>query len=163
MPRLLLLRHAKSSWDEDGLADFDRPLNERGRAAATAIGRYLAAQKVVPDRLMVSPARRTRETIERVLAEVSGWPKPQYDDRIYEASSGDLSRIISETPAGTESLMLVGHNPGLGFIAAQLGGARAAVELGKFPTGSLAIIELSEPWAEAHSGTLAAFVKPRDL
>lgn len=163
MPRLLLMRHAKSSWAESGVADHDRPLNARGIAAAAAMGRHLAALEIVPDRLLVSTARRTRATIAGVLAEVSGWPQPAFDERLYAASSAQLFGIVRQTPADVGTLMLVAHNPGMQMLATEIGGAEAWSRVGKYPTGSLAVLELDGDWAEARSGRLTDFVAPRDL
>lgn len=163
MPRLLLMRHAKSSWADSGMADHDRPLNERGIAAATAMGQHLAERGIVPDRLLVSTARRTRDTIAGVLGEVAGWPEPLFDERLYAASATRLMAIVRETAADVDTLMLVAHNPGMQMLASEWGGPDAWDRVGKFPTGALAMIDLDGDWPNARSGRLSAFVKPRDL
>ncbi|HKR02167.1 MAG TPA: histidine phosphatase family protein, partial [Pyrinomonadaceae bacterium] len=86
MKKLLLLRHAKSSWDDASLPDFERPLNERGRRAAPLMGEFMRRQKIRPDLVICSPARRTRETIARVLEAAGMTTEVRYDERIYEAS-----------------------------------------------------------------------------
>src|ERR1700753_1071269 len=85
MRRLLLLRHAKSSWSEPGASDHQRPLNRRGQEAAPRIGAYLKRHKLVPDRVLCSTARRTRETWDLVAAEMRATPETAYVERIYDA------------------------------------------------------------------------------
>lgn len=163
MPRLLLMRHAKSSWADSALKDHERPLNDRGVAAATAMGKYFAREGMVPDRLLVSTARRTRETIAGVLAQTTGWPTPTFDERLYAASASRLAGLVRATEANIRTLMLVAHNPGMQMLACDLGGRDAWRVVGKFPTGALATIEWDGSWAEAERGALTHFVAPRDL
>lgn len=163
MPRLLLMRHAKSSWADSGMADHDRPLNERGIAAAAAMGRYFVGQGIVPDRILVSTARRTRETIAGVMAEPQNWPEPVFDERIFAASSARLTGIIRDTPDEVGTLLIVGHNPGMQMLATEWGGAEAWSRVGKFPTAALAIIDVDGPWADARGGRLLDFVRPKNL
>jgi phosphohistidine phosphatase len=170
MRSLTLLRHAKSSWDDESLDDFHRPLNERGERAARAMGKHLAAKGAKFDLILASPARRVVETLE-CLAE-GGWdPKPvRYDQAIYHGSTGGLLEIVRSTADDVRRLMLVGHNPALGMLALQLAeedeeGLRAAVSA-KYPTGALAEMALDiESWDDAapQCGRLVAFTPPRSL
>jgi phosphohistidine phosphatase len=168
MKILTLLRHAKSGWDDPVKRDFDRPLNPRGRRAARTVGREMRNLGLAFDRVLASPARRVVETIEEV-AQAFGPLAPDYDERIYLATSTALVELVRETPDDVERLLLVGHNPGLEDLALLLAGPdgplRAEVAV-KYPTGTLAEIELPVAhWAElaGGTGTVSRFVRPRDL
>ncbi len=113
MKTLYLLRHAKSSWNDSSLRDFDRPLNDRGRADAPVIGKHLASEDLGDPLLICSPALRTRETAQLVLLNANLHVDPRFDERIYEASLRDLLQVVSETDDARETLILIGHNPGL--------------------------------------------------
>src|SRR5215813_5144209 len=117
MKTLFVLRHAKSSWDNPNLADFDRPLNERGLAAAPFMGRVLRTKGYRPELILSSPAERARTTAALFKAG-AGLDSPlEYDDRIYEASPQKLLKVVSKVADDKNSLMVVGHNPGMeGFI-----------------------------------------------
>ncbi|MFG1398542.1 SixA phosphatase family protein [Roseixanthobacter pseudopolyaromaticivorans] len=169
MRRLILLRHAKSDWPA-GIVDPERPLAQRGRAAAPMIGSYMAAQDLVPDRVLVSPARRTRETWELVAPALPSTVAVQSEPRLYEAGVTRILTVLREQPREVQSLMLVGHNPGLEDIADVLtdqGPAATRSQMAeKFPTGALAIIDLPiDDWAEVtpQTGRLDRFVTPRSL
>jgi phosphohistidine phosphatase len=168
MRRLLLLRHAKSDWPED-MADADRPLNERGRAAAPQIGAFLAKQELVPQLALVSRARRTHETWN-LVAEALGPVEAKFDERLYAAASDTILNVIRETPADIETLLVIGHNPGLERLAASFaksGDADAIRRMSKkFPTAGLAVIELPlNDWKDAAppAGRLEMFVTPKGL
>ncbi len=169
MRRLMLLRHAKSDWSQGG-RDHDRDLSERGRIAAPRIGSYLAEHALVPDCVIVSTARRTRETWKLVAAALPAKPRPVFDERIYEATPDNILTAIRETPASCRCLLVVGHNPGLQALALRLikGGNKddLARLMDKFPTGGLAIIDIQQDdWFSLHagSGRLESFVTPRGL
>ncbi len=161
MKKLLLLRHAKSSWDDDGLADFDRPLNGRGRKAAPLMGNLMRERGLRPDLIISSPAKRARETIALVL-EASGFETElRYDERIYEATAGRLVEVIEGVADDKQEVMLVGHNPGFENLIAHLTG-----ESRRVPTAALVGILLgAEKWNEAGSrgGRLDWLVKPKEL
>lgn len=169
MKNLTLLRHAKSGWDDPVSRDFDRPLNPRGRRAARTVGLEMKAQGLAFDRVLASPARRVVETLEEVEA-AYGPLRPDYDQRLYLASTATLLEIVRGTPDRVERLLLVGHNPGLEEIALRLSrrdeaGLRSEVEV-KYPTGTVAEIELPvEHWTDVaeRSGRLVRFIRPRDL
>jgi phosphohistidine phosphatase len=170
MRSLTLLRHAKSSWDDESLDDFHRPLNDRGRGAARAMGKHLASAGAKFDLILASPAQRVVETLEGLAA--GGWePGPvEFLPAIYHASTRDILEMIRSAPDQVQRLMLVGHNPALGMLALQLSeedeeGLRAAVSA-KYPTGALADIALDiESWNEAgpQCGRLTGFTPPRSL
>jgi phosphohistidine phosphatase len=162
MKRLLLLRHAKSSWKEAGLADFDRPLNGRGKRAAESMGRLLKKEKLQPDLVLSSPANRARETIRIVLESARMPVEVRYDQHLYLAGIDTLAEIVSEIEPDRESVMLVGHNPGMEEFLSLLIGATQLM-----PTGTLANIKLNvTEWNEVSKttrGHLEWLVKPRTL
>lgn len=170
MKHLLLLRHAKSSRDDALLADFERPLAARGRAAAPRIGRELARRRWLPDAALVSPALRTRQTWDLVAAELPARPAAAFPPTLYEAAGETLLAAIRQTPAEVEDLILVGHNPGMEDLADALAGSgSAAAALArmreKFPTGALARFAFDGTWAglDAGSARLSHFIAPKDL
>lgn len=169
MRRLILLRHAKSDWP-DGIVDPERPLAPRGRTAAPRIGAYIAQEQLVADRVLVSPARRTRETWDLVAAQLPPIKVVASEPRVYDASAARLLSVVREQPKDAHSLMLVGHNPGLSDLATLLVSTGAASHLSKmaekFPTGALAVIDLPvDEWCEVAPGTarLDRFITPREL
>lgn len=167
METLYLLRHAKSSWDDPALGDFDRPLAKRGRRDAPLIGGFMAERGWRPDLALVSPAVRARDTWQLVSA---GLPKPvetRFEHSIYMAAPDDLLALLRALPEPPRSVILVGHNPGLEQCAAALAGPQSdaqalATMREKFPTAALARFDIPaglEPGAAA----LTDFVRPRDL
>lgn len=170
MKTLYLLRHAKSSWKTEASEDFDRPLSKRGRAAAKAMGAYLARHDIAPAQVLCSSAKRTRETMERVLKAVGAAMPVRFEKGIYMAEETKLLRRLKRLNDSLGSAMLVGHNPGLERLALLLSGeggdALRSQLQEKFPSGSLAVIETAvERWAdlEPGCGRITAFVRARDL
>jgi len=159
MKTLYLLRHAKSSWKDDSLRDFDRPLKGRGRDAAEQMGQVLAEEKVKSPLVISSPAVRARETIEIVLRSSGLGVKPSFDERIYEADVRTLLEVVSSIPGKAQTAILVGHNPGFENLMAYLTGDDRHM-----PTCALARIALKS-WSEASegSGKLESFVTPKDI
>jgi phosphohistidine phosphatase len=167
MKSLTLLRHAKSDWDDPALSDFDRPLNGRGRNAARAMGREMRALGLAWDRIVASPAARVTETIDGLI-ESYGPLAPVYDEAVYLASLETLLDIVRATDGADETLLLVGHNPGMERLALLLsrGGALHDEIALKYPTGSLAEIAFAvDHWRDVaeSGGTLTRFLRPRDL
>jgi phosphohistidine phosphatase len=167
MKTLTLLRHAKSGWDDPSLSDFARPLTARGRSAARAMGRELRALGLGWDRIVASPAARVTETIEG-LRESYGQLAAAYDENVYLASLETLLDLVRATDDRCETLLIVGHNPGMERLALLLsrGGALHDEIALKYPTGALTEIALPiEHWRDAaeSSGTVARFLRPRDL
>ena len=161
MRTLYLLRHAKSSWKDASLPDFERPLKKKGRAAAEQMGLFLASKKVDISALIVSPAVRTRQTTDIVLRHASLAVEPQFDQRIYEASLATLVQIVSEIDVANQGAMLVGHNPGMEELLAFL-----TREARHMPTCALARIGFDgASWKEVGRGMgkLEWFVTPKDL
>ncbi|HEY7102305.1 MAG TPA: histidine phosphatase family protein [Mycobacteriales bacterium] len=161
--RLVLIRHAKAA---EGNVDRERPLATRGMREAPEIGRWLAERQLVPDRIVVSPARRARQTWERAATAFDGGPDPVQDERIYDNSREALLAVVRDTPDSVRTLALVGHNPGMQEFAISFDdgtGDEAAREdvTGKYPTGGLAVFTVDGPWSGVTAGTLTAFAAPR--
>ena len=167
MKTLYLLRHAKSSWDDPGLADHDRPLAPRGRKAAKLIAKHLRSSEIAPALVLCSPARRTRETLEAIAPALGDDGAVEFEHDIYGASAGELLDRLREIPDTIESAMLIGHNPSIQTLALTLAGGGGDLEtLGlKDPTGALATLTFEGSWADLDPGAaeLAGFVRPRDL
>lgn len=168
MRRVYLLRHAKSSWTDLSLADRDRPLARRGRRAAKAVARHLEAERIRPDLVLCSSARRTRETLERIEGAFGDRVEARLDEAIYGASESKLLERLTALPQEVGSVMLIGHNPGLEELALALAsdGAGLARLREKYPTAALATIDLpAERWStvERGSGELVGYVRPVDL
>jgi phosphohistidine phosphatase len=164
---IYLLRHAKSSWKDAALADSDRPLADRGRRAATAMCGHLCDHCVEPQLVLCSTARRALETLARIEPAL-GRSEVRLERELYGASAGALLARLKRLPAELDSVLVIGHNPGLQELALQL--ARPTPTVGgltsKFPTGALATLELaSDNWQELGPGTavLVGLTRPRDL
>jgi phosphohistidine phosphatase len=114
MQKLLLMRHAKSDWPDDGRPDFERPLNKRGRRTAPAVGKWLKREKLRPDVFVCSPAARARETA-LLVAEALKFPDSEivFESRIYDAVPGTLVAVLERVRGSAGVVLLVGHNPGL--------------------------------------------------
>ena len=174
MKTLTLLRHAKSGYDDPLLRDFDRPLSDRGRRAALAIGGWLrVAQRDgrMPDfdHVFASPAVRCKQTIEGVEAGMNWRLAPIYEKRIYLSSSATLVELVAGFADHYENALLIGHNPGLEDLLLELvppgGTLRDEAEM-KYPTATIARLDLDiERWAQVDGGgaVLAQFVRPREL
>lgn len=169
MPTLLLLRHAKSSWEDDALDDFDRPLNPRGRRAAPAMGGVLLERGWVPDRVLCSPAARTRETWALVEEALGTEVPAEYPDVLYLAEPDEMVEEIRNGGREAERLLVVGHNPGMERLALALAGA-GAPEIrermaAKYPTAALAVLGFEGGWdsVAAWRGRLVDFIRPKDL
>ena len=170
MTLLTTLRHAKSSWDEPGLDDFDRPLNDRGRKAARRVGRELKRRRIRFDHVIASPAVRVRETIGELSKGYGKLPDVSFDSQIYDASADALLHVLRRIPETAHAPLLVGHNPGMQQLVLALvredgNGLRGRVAE-KYPTAALAMIELAVPrWdeVETQSGTIVELILPREL
>lgn len=161
MKTLFLLRHAKSSWKDETLADFERPLNRRGQRAAETMGNYFKSHGIVPELILCSPAVRARETLELVSKAAKWSAEVRYDQRIYEASGMRLAEVVTQIENDRNVAMLVGHNPGMEELLFLLTSERVEV-----PTGTFAKIAVkSTKWVHAadKQATLESLVKPREL
>lgn len=158
---LILMRHAKSSWDSPALRDHDRPLNGRGRASASALGDWMRTKGLHPDEVRSSSSARTVETCERLGLAVA----PHYTDALYHAGPGAILGQLRQATGHT--VLMLGHNPGIADFAQRL--LRAPPDHPRFadyPTCAtlVAIFDLTD-WADVawHSGTATDFVIPRGL
>ncbi|CAL9379942.1 SixA phosphatase family protein [Streptomyces thermolilacinus] len=153
--RIVLLRHAKADWSQD--ADHERPLADRGRQEAPLAGRRLASAGITPDLTLCSTAVRTRETWKLVVHELPQRPRTVYDERVYEASLGDLIALLNETPEDVDDLLVVGHNPGIHALADALAGEAEGDILPRmnrsgFPTSAFAVLTFSGEWKTVEHG-----------
>jgi phosphohistidine phosphatase len=158
---LLLMRHAKSNWDDASLRDFDRPLAERGRRDAPRMARALVALDSAPDFIVSSPAARARETIEAVRSEGQLIAPLEFDENIYDASTAALMRIVRRLPDEHRRVLMVGHNPGFEDLLTRLTGER-----GRMPTAAIACIEFQvDRWddIEDGQGKLVWLLTPKQL
>lgn len=169
--QLLLLRHAKSSWDDPAQEDADRQLNERGRHDAAAMGRYMLGGGHVPALALCSPARRARETWALVAAALKQEPVTRFVGDIYDFGDGDVLLEVLQREGGTASpLLVIGHNPSLEGLAIRLcdrdsGILRTRMEK-KYPTATLTVFDVKiSDWSQLSygMGRLTAFVRPKDL
>ncbi len=158
---LFLVRHAKSSWLNPQLSDFERPLNDRGMTNAPFMGEFMRKQKLVPTLIVSSPATRARQTAELFKEGGHFDAEIHFDPRIYEASTMTLGEVISEFPDRFEKVLLVGHNPGMeGFV-------RFVSERDEpIPTAAVAVVDLDlKHWNDIHAGccTLRQIYRPKEL
>jgi len=167
---ILLLRHAKSSWEEPRRDDHARPLAPRGRDAADRMASYLQRRGVEPALILCSTAARTRETLALILAGLRRTGRVEFEQGLYLAEGEEMLRRLQEVEDSVTSVMLVGHNPGLQELALMLcgGGEAAALKAmrAKYPTGALAEIAVpAAHWRDLRPGMgrLARFTVPREL
>ena len=170
--QLLLLRHAKSLWDDPRLSDHARPLNSRGRAAAQAMRQVMRAMGLAPDLVLVSSARRTLQTLE-ALGPWDELPLIEPMDALYLASAGAMLDVLHDVSETVRSVLLIGHNPGMHELAVLLADPRAVgVDAGAvvrlaegYPTGALAEFSIMGPWATLGRGgaRLQHFLAPADV
>ena len=170
MKRLAVLRHAKSSWKERELDDFERPLNGRGQRAARRMGREMSERAMHFDFVLASPAVRVRETIDGVSQEHELGALIRFEPRIYMARVAELLELVGTIPDDAENALLVGHNTSAERLVIKLAkdderGLRKRVEE-KFPTAALAVIDLPiERWdaLQPECGRLVELIYPADL
>jgi phosphohistidine phosphatase len=159
MPRLILMRHAKSDWAPGG-SDHDRPLNARGIRSARALGDWLRGRGIIPDSALVSTARRTRETWGLLGFDTAA----RFVGALYDAESGDLMEALRSAQGDT--VLLLGHNPAICAAAHDLVATRPAhARFDDYPTGATLIADFDAPWNAIEPGTGRArdFVVPREL
>ena len=168
MPRLLLLRHAKSSWDDASADDFDRPLNARGRIAAPVMGSHIGAHGLTPDKILCSSARRARETLAALLPHLDEDVDIRLTRDLYFAGEDRTIDQIRAHGGSAATLLVIGHNPGLQETAlALLGDGPAPIVESlteKFPTAGLVVIDFPAiKWVdiEPKTGTAVALLRPR--
>jgi phosphohistidine phosphatase len=162
MKTVLILRHAKSSWSNPGLADFDRPLNKRGKRDAPRMGAWLDAQELIPDLILSSPARRARKTAQAVSEYSSYDGEIETVPDFYPGDPYTFIDTLMSIPDEYQSVMIVAHNPGLEELLYALSGESA-----RMPTSSLAQVELPlDLWRDLDDeidGKLVNFWRVKEL
>ena len=162
---LILTRHAKSDWGSPALPDYDRPLNDRGRRAAPALGQWLAAKGYRPEEVILSGARRTVETFDGMAPAFDPAPPVRVERRLYDALPERMMDVLHEAQAPV--VMLIGHNPGIGEFANRLAIAPPAnPRFEDYPTGATTVFRfVRELWADIGwgEGEVVDFVTPRQL
>jgi phosphohistidine phosphatase len=167
--QLLLLRHAKSSWDDPGLADHDRPLAPRGHKALKKIAQHVSSSGMAPELVLCSSARRAVQTLDGISAALPAQVPVSVEDRLYAADPEDLLARLRAVDDDVHGVLMIGHNPGMEDLAVHLvgDGDRALREelASGFPTAALATLTLPGSWRELGAGTarLEGFVVPRRL
>jgi phosphohistidine phosphatase len=168
--QLFVLRHVKSSWDEAGLDDHERPLAPRGRRAVKALAEHMRSEGIVPELILCSSAVRTTET----LAGIGLQSDALIEDELYAASPGKVLERLNRLPDELASAMVIGHNPAMQVLVLRLAASGAAADLDgsglleiqrKFPTGAFASLEFEGPWSELAPGRarLTAYIRPKQL
>ena len=167
MKILGLLRHAKSDWGQSDKRDFDRGLNTRGRKGAQVVGDHIREHGIKWDKLVASPAERVKLALSEGIPDL----EPQWDERLYLAGTDTIMEVIREAGGDADTLLVSGHNPGLGDMLFELVAPKNENALYdeakvKFPTAAFAVFELDiEDWADLRDGCgkLVHFARPRDL
>ncbi len=171
---LFILRHAKSSWDDEILDDFDRTLNKRGKKSAQLMGRYFVSKAVQPDIVYCSKAKRCKATLKHLLSEGFSPQENLYLNELYLATCEELLGIIQNTPGTVNSLMIIGHNPGLETLALKLCKDKTTPDYlsikEKYPTAGFVHIKFDLDtgplgWSDLapNSGTLYCYRTPKQL
>ncbi|MEZ6095742.1 MAG: histidine phosphatase family protein [Pirellulaceae bacterium] len=137
MKQILLMRHAKSSWENEGLSDHDRPLNDRGARAALAMGQFLLSKNLVPQQVLSSDSVRTRQTIEHMQESWNEDVAVEFRTELYLASAKTYRDVIKHAKPGVETLMILGHNPGMESLVSRLSNVEQ-----HFPTAAIAVIKV---------------------
>lgn len=169
MKKVILLRHAKSSWDNPDLDDHDRPLNKRGKAASPVIGEWLIRKQHVPDAVLCSTATRSRDTLSGLKLPKSASRHVEFIPKLYHASPETMLEILRQCGNDVDTVMLVGHQPGLGAMARLLSDhatARCKRAFEHFPTAAAAVLEINvSRWKDIGYGMakFTDFAKPREL
>jgi phosphohistidine phosphatase len=163
--RLILTRHAKSSWDDPLMSDHDRPLNERGKAAAADLGNWLASRGYVPDQVLCSDALRTRKTWSGIAPALPGTPILDLKPALYHAGPDVMLAVLRH--ATGQTVMMIGHNPGIAEFAHRIV-ARAPLnpDFQRYPTGATLVVDFAaDSWADVawSMGSVDDFIIPREL
>ena len=161
MKQLILMRHTKSAWGAPTVGDHERPLNPRGQRAATALGQWLRAEDLIPDQILCSTSRRTRETCDRLALP----PSPEMLDSLYLAEPADMLALLHS--ASGARVLMIGHNPGICDLAhALIHHPPAHQRFGDYPTGATLVARCDiDDWSDFAPGsaTVLGFVTPHDL
>ena len=165
MKRLILTRHAKSSWDDPLTPDHDRPLNERGKAAAADLGQWLASRGYVPEQVLCSDAVRTRKTFSGIAPALPGAPELELKPALYHAGPDVMLAVLRHAKADT--VMMIGHNPGIAEFAARLVAQPPRnSEFARYPTGATLVADFAiDNWSDLNfgMGTVDDFIVPSEI
>ena len=165
MKRLILTRHAKSAWDDPLTPDHDRPLNERGKAAAADLGQWLASRGYVPQKVLCSDAVRTQQTWAGIAPALPATPVMELKPALYHAGVDVMLAVLKNAKA--DVVMMIGHNPGIAEFAAKLvAKAPLNTEFDRYPTGATLVVDfVADAWdqIELGSGIVDDFVIPKEL
>lgn len=163
--RLILTRHAKSSWDDPLMSDHERPLNARGRGAAADLGGWLASRGYLPDTVLCSDAVRTRETWERIAPVLPTAPEVTLKPSLYHAGPDVMLAVLRHATADT--VMMIGHNPGIAEFAARIVASPPQhPAFSRYPTGATLVASFEiDGWDQLQFGTGATrdFTVPREI
>ena len=161
MKNLFLLRHAKSSWDNAALVDFDRPLSKRGISNAILLSKYIQRNSISFDLVLSSPSERTQSTLDLVLNSLDPIPTTSLKESIYHASASSLSQLIKEQDDEINNLLIIGHNPGLHILTETL----TNESIVKFPTCAFVKITNFNQWKYLDAGilNLELLITPKEL
>lgn len=170
MKKVILLRHAKSSWDDPQRSDHDRPLNRRGRAAAPVIGNWLRDRGHIPDTVLSSSSLRTRQTVLRLREAIPNLAFPVVERALYHATPDAMRDRLAALPSTCQTILLVGHQPGLSALTRKLSNGaesrRCKRAYEHFPTAAAAVLEVEiDDWSALACGSarFVDFAKPREL
>jgi phosphohistidine phosphatase len=165
MKRLILTRHAKSSWDDPLTPDHDRDLNERGKAAAADLGQWLGSRGYVPDEVLCSDSLRTRKTFSGIAPALPGTPVLELKPSLYHAGPDVMMAVLKH--AKGDCVMMIGHNPGIAEFAHRLvSKTPISAEFRKYPTGATLVVDFAiDSWADVSfgQGVTVDFVVPREI
>lgn len=165
MKRLILTRHAKSSWDDPLTPDHDRPLNERGKLAAADLGQWLASRGYIPDEVLCSDALRTRKTWSGIAPALPGTPVLELKPALYHAGPDVMLAVLRH--AKGDSVMMIGHNPGIAEFATRLvAHAPSNPDFHRYPTGATLVADFNiDTWEQLTfgSGVVDDFIVPREI
>lgn len=165
MKRLILTRHAKSSWDDPATPDHDRPLNERGKTAAADLGQWLASRGYVPQEVLCSDSLRTRKTWSGIAPALPGTPMLELKPALYHAGPDVMLAVLRHATADT--VMMIGHNPGIAEFAERLvAHAPANAEFQRYPTGATLVADFAiDSWDELAwgLGVVDDFIVPKEI
>jgi phosphohistidine phosphatase len=165
MKRLILTRHAKSSWDDPLTPDHDRPLNDRGKAAAADLGQWLASRDYVPDEVLCSDSLRTRKTFSGIAPALTGAPVLELKPALYHAGPDVMMAVLRHAKA--DKVMMIGHNPGIAEFAARLvAHPPTGAEFSRYPTGATLVVDFDvTDWEQVEFGTgvTVDFIVPKEI
>ena len=163
--RLILTRHAKSSWDDPTMSDHDRPLNDRGKAAAADLGEWLSSRGYIPEEVLCSDALRTRKTWSGIAPALPGTPILTLKPALYHAGPDVMLAVLRHASADT--VMMIGHNPGIAEFASRIVAQEPPIpEFHRYPTGATLVVSFEAPtWTDVdwHSGSVRDFIVPREI